>query len=154
MKYDLRRNAGLVARGDSTEEPMDDNYAGVIGFDTVFIAIFIAILNDLHCVAADIGNAYLNSETKEKIYVRAGPEFGKLEGNTLIVVKVLYGLKTSVAKWHEKLADTLRILRYEPSKVDPNLWIKDCGQWYEYIATYVDDLLIFSKDPIQVIKLL
>ena len=69
-------------------------------------------------------------------------------------MKALYGLKKNAARWHEKLSDTLQFLRYEPSKADPNLWIKYCRQWYEYIATYVDNLLIFSKDPIQVIELL
>ena len=64
----------------------------------------------------------------------------------MIVVKGLYGLKTSAERWYKKLADTLRILGYEPSKVDPNLWIKDCGQWYKYIVTYVDDLLITSVE--------
>ena len=27
----------------------------------------------------DIGNAYLEAVTSEKVYIRAGPEFGKLE---------------------------------------------------------------------------
>ena len=43
---------------------------------------------------------------------------------------------------------------YMPSKPDPNLWIKDVGTHYEYIATYVDDILIWSKDPMQIIDTL
>ena len=41
---------------------------------------------------------------------------------------------------------------YAPSKADPDLWILDCGTHYEYIATWVDDLLILSKDPMKVIS--
>ena len=44
--------------------------------------------------ATDVGNAYLEAHTKEKLYVRAGPEFGALEGHVLIIQKALYGLKT------------------------------------------------------------
>jgi hypothetical protein len=40
---------------------------------------------------------------------------------------------------------------YTPSRADPDFWIKDCGTHYEYLATYVDDVLSFSKDPIAVI---
>ena len=31
-------------------------------------------------------------------------------------------------------------------------WIKDCGEWYEYLATYVDDVLVWSKEPMKVIE--
>ena len=43
-------------------------------------------------------------------------------------------------------------LGYRPSYAVTDLWIKDCGDHYEYIATYVDDILAFSKDPLAVIK--
>ena len=41
---------------------------------------------------------------------------------------------------------------FKSSKCDPDLWIKDMGTHYEYIATYIDDLLIVSKDPRPIIK--
>ena len=40
----------------------------------------------------DIGNAYLESFTQEKVCFIAGPEFGALSGYTMIIVKALYGL--------------------------------------------------------------
>jgi hypothetical protein len=41
---------------------------------------------------------------------------------------------------------------YQPSRADPDFWIKDCETHYEYLATYVDDVLSFSKDPMAVIS--
>jgi hypothetical protein len=41
-----------------------------------------------------------------------------------------------------------------PSKAAADLWMKDCGTHYEYIARYVDDIMIFSKDPDAIIKCL
>ena len=38
--------------------------------------------NEMGIWATDIGNAYLESFTKEKVYMRAGPEFGDREGHT------------------------------------------------------------------------
>ena len=34
-----------------------------------------------------------------------------------------------------------------PCRMDPDVWMRDCGDHYEYIGTYVDDLAIASKDP-------
>jgi hypothetical protein len=45
---------------------------------------------------------------------------------------------------------------WAPSYADPNVWIKDLGisHSYEYICTWVDDLLIFFKAPMEIIKTL
>ena len=90
---------------------------------------------------------YLYAKTKEKVYTILGPEYGELGGKVLIFYKSLYGLKTSGARFHEHLSDTLKRLGFRPSKADADLWIKDCGTHYEYIARYVDDILVFSKAP-------
>ena len=41
---------------------------------------------------------------------------------------------------------------FTSSKADTDLWYKDRGDHYEYIATYVDDLLIWSRKPTDIIK--
>ena len=88
-------------------------------------------------------NAFLNGYTKEKIYIVAGPEFGPvLAGRVLIIVRSLYGLRTSAARFHEHLTDNLWKLGFHPSKADPNLFYKDMGDHYEYLVSYVDDVLV------------
>ncbi len=39
----------------------------------------MAAINELDVVMADVGNAYLNAKTREKVYAIAGPKFGKDE---------------------------------------------------------------------------
>jgi hypothetical protein len=34
-----------------------------------------------------------------------------------------------------------------PCKAEPDIWMRRVDNHYEYIATYVDDLAISSKDP-------
>ena len=97
--------------------------------------------------AADVGNAYLEAETKEKVYVIGGPGFGELEGHTLIIHKALYGLRSCGLRWQERFADTLRDMGFVPSKADTDIWMRRNGNIWEYIATYVDDLVIIMKDP-------
>lgn len=151
VKFDLRRKARLVAGGNHTNPIMEDLYSGVIGMDTVRLAFSLATMNNLLVCAADVGNAFLYGTTREKVYVIAGPEFGEHAGKRMIVQKGLYGLKSSAARFHEHLSKKLRKLGFAPSAPDANLWMRDCGDHFEYIATYVDDLLVMSRDPIKII---
>ena len=63
-----------------------------------------------------MGNACLEAETKEKVYIIAGPEFEELEGRVLVVLKALCGLRTSGLRWHERLAECLRDAGFFPCK--------------------------------------
>jgi len=57
--------------------------------------VLLVELNDcLDVWATVIGNAYLEAETQEKVYMIARPESDDLEGHTLIIFKALYGLRT------------------------------------------------------------
>jgi hypothetical protein len=96
---------------------------------------------------------FLYGKTKEKVYITAGTEFGvDLHGENLIIEKSLYGLKTSAARFHEHLSESLLRLGFKKSKHNPDLWMVEKSSHYEYLATYVDDILIWSKDPMAVIR--
>ena len=62
----------------------------------------------------------------------------------MIIDKGLYGLKSSSARFHEHLSAKLRSMGFRPSKADHDLWLRPKDDHYEYIATYVDDILAFS----------
>ena len=104
--------------------------------------------------STDIGNAYLETHTKEKVYIIAGPEFGYREGHVLIVSKALCGLHSSGLRWSERLADVLREMGYFTSKCEKYIWMRDKGDHCEHIAVHVDDLMIASKDPEAIVKIL
>ena len=152
VKFDLRRKARLVAGGHRTDPPPEDVYSGVVMIDSVRLALFLGVLNNLNTCAADVGCAFLHGRTKEKYCIRAGPEFGDRQGKYLIIYGSLYGLRSSAARWHEYLSETLVKMGFKPSKADPDLRIKDCGTHYEYVAIYVDDLIFVSKDPMKYIE--
>ena len=156
VKFDLRKKARLVAGGHKTDPPKEDLYSGVVDLMTIRLCFILAYMNGLICCAGDIGNAFLYGKTREKVYIIAGKEFGPLSGTPMIIDRGLYGLKTSSARFHEHLSAKLRSMGYRPSKADSDLWIIQKGEgdnkWYEYIATYVDDVLVFSKDPMVIIR--
>jgi Reverse transcriptase (RNA-dependent DNA polymerase) len=101
-----------------------------------------------------VGNAYLESFTKEKVYIIAGPKFGDRQGHTLVIVKALYDLKSSGLRWRERFANVLKEMGFSASRAEPDIWMRDKGDHYEYIAVYVDDLLIASQEPNEIVKIL
>ena len=115
---------------------------------------FLAELNKLKLWATDIGNAYLEAETREKLCIHAGPEFGKLQGHTLSIHKALYGLRSSGLRWHLRFADCLREMGFFPCRAEPDIWMRENGESYDYVAIYVDDLAFAMKEPEDFVKTL
>ncbi|MEM1010203.1 MAG: reverse transcriptase domain-containing protein, partial [Myxococcota bacterium] len=147
VKQSGKRKARFVAGGHMTNPPKDSVYSSVVSLRSIRLVTFLAELNGLELMAGDVGNAYLEAHTKEKVCFRAGPEFGELEGQIMVINKALYGLRSSGARFHEKFAATLQSFGFSPSFADPDVWIRDGGSVYEYVCTYVDDLLVAMKDP-------
>ena len=152
VKHDGRYKVRMVAGGHRTSTPVDSVYSGVVSLQGIRVMTFLAELNDMELWGTDIGNAYLESYTKEKVVFIAGPEFGEYEGHTFIIIKAQYGLKTSGARWHDRLFEVLASMGFTPSKAEADIWMRRVGDHYEYIACYVDDLLIVSKDPQAIIN--
>ena len=48
-------------------------------------------------VFTDVGNAYLQALTKEKLYIVGRPEFEELQGHVLVMYKALYGTRSGGA---------------------------------------------------------
>ena len=149
VKHDGRFKARLVADGHLTKEPVESIYSGVVSLRSLRMVVFLSQLNNLEIWGADVGNAYLEAYTDEKLCIIAGPEFKELQGHLLIMVKALYGTRSGGARWHDRLFDILQELKFKPSKADPDVWMRPepGGTCYEYIAVYVDDLAIAAKDP-------
>ena len=84
----------------------------------------IAELNDMNAFTTDIGNGYLTLKTQEKVCIKAGLEFGKLEGHLLIVYKALYGLRSSGKQFEDYLANCLKILRFFQSLAEPQIFMR------------------------------
>jgi hypothetical protein len=89
VKHDGRHKALLVAGGNLTDPSTESVYSVVVSLRGICLVIFLAKLNQLEVWGADVGNAYLESLTKEKVYIIGGPEFGDLAGHTLIIYKAL-----------------------------------------------------------------
>ena len=151
-KVDMRRRARLVVSGNLTPPTTDNAFSGIASLDGVKTVMFLSELNGLQLCAADISSAYLTSRTREKLCIIAGPEFGELEGHTMVMFKACYGSRTGGNRFAEKLADDLMDMDFFQSKFDPAIWMRDCGDHYEYLCTWVDDLIFASRNPMWLMK--
>ena len=75
VKHDGRRKARLVAGGHLTGPPLESVYSGVVSLRGLRLVLFLAELNGLTIWTMDVGNAYLEAKTREKVYIAAGSEF-------------------------------------------------------------------------------
>ena len=153
MDGKFTRKARYVANGNQTAdiEPAW-TYSSVVSRESVRIAFLHAALNDLDVMGCDVSNAYLNAKCREKLWVRAGPEFGNDEGTVMIIRKALYGLKSAGKSWRNMLAESLEAMGWENTIADPDVYRrsgvrKGGNMYYELLLVYVDDILVVSHKP-------
>ena len=106
-------------------------------------------------LCGDIGNAFPNAFTKEKVFIpKAGIEFGEHVGKCIIIKRALYGLCSSAERFHAHLADILRSFGFQQTRFDSDVLIRldKSGEHYEYICTHVDDFMICSKEPERIME--
>ena len=68
----------------------------------------VAALNNLDVKMCDIRSAYLNAETRERLWFTEGQEWGSRAGYKVIIVRALNGLKTSGAKWKKTFSSYIK----------------------------------------------
>ena len=160
MVFDIKldgkftRKARLVADGHKTETPTSSTYSSVVSRESVRIAFLYANLNNLDILSCDVANAYLCADNKERLWLKAGKEFGSDEGSVMIIRKALYGLKSAGNSWHNLMSETILNMGYVNSIADPDVWrrrVRDekGNDYYELLLVYVDDILCVSRKPME-----
>ena len=159
IKMDFTRKARFVAGGHMTETPNSLTYSSVVSRESVKLAFLIAALNGLDIMSCDIGNAYLNAACREKIWFVAGPECGaEICGTPCKLVRALYGLKSSGAAWRALFSAFItNSLDFQPTKIDADVYMRKNHRnggspYYEYLLVYVDDVLVISHAPVDVME--
>ena len=114
----------------------------------------IAAWNGLKILSTDVGNAYLNAECREKVHVKYGKElFGpEHEGKYTVIVRALYGLKSSGASWRHHFTAEIRNMGFKDTKADGDVYRKKSYRdnkmaYYEYMFVYIDDVICISEAP-------
>ena len=140
IKHDGRHKARLVAGGHLTETPTYSVSSSVATLRGLRLILFVAELNNLKVWTTDVGNAYLEAYTQEKVYIVGGPEFRDRGGHVMLIKRALYGLRSSGLMWWDRCSEILSSLGFKGSRAENDIWMRRVGNHYEYIVRYVDDL--------------
>jgi hypothetical protein len=131
----LCRKARFVAGDHTTDTAHASTDASVVLRESVIIAITFADLNDLDVKMDDIENAYLTAPIMEKVWDVLGTEFGDDAGKRALIVRDLYGLKSTSAALMNHLAESMKHLGWNPCHADRDLWMK--------AETFTDDGVLY-----------
>jgi hypothetical protein len=74
-----------------------------------------------------------------------------------MIVRALYGLKSSRAHWHDHMAQMLRDMGDVTCVANHNVWMKakvrpTSDKYWEYILIYSDNILVMSHEPQMVMQ--
>jgi hypothetical protein len=156
----LKRKARFVSDGSQSDVTDIPTYASVVSRDSVRIAFMLAALNGLEMFGADCEGAYLNAKSREKHFVKCGPEFGEHCGRIALIVRALYGTKSAAASWRAMMSGVIEEkLGFTMCRADNDVWFKrgknaDGMDCYHYTLVYSDDLLVVADDPKRYLALL
>src|SRR6266545_4359138 len=107
----------------------------------------IAAKLDLKLWRIDFVGAYLNSLTKEDIYMKQLEGFVEpgFEDHICKLVHTIYGTMQGAHDWYETLTNTYNKLGYTTSRADPCVRYKVDDDGYTLTDTYTDDVFGASK---------
>ena len=122
-----------------TDTPAAITYASVVSREILRFALVLAVLKSLEVKCGDVMNSCITAPITEKVWTILGPEFGADQGKKAIIVRELYGIKSSGAAFRSHLCICMKGLGYTPCLADPDLWYKsevrpdDVFEYYSYI---------------------
>nr|GEX12247.1 zinc finger, CCHC-type [Tanacetum cinerariifolium] len=130
-----------------------DTYALVACIGTIRLLIAMASIHNLIIHQIDVKTTFLNGELEKEVYMNQ-PQGFIMPGNENKVcelIKSLYGLKQAPKQWHQKFDEVLLSSGYLLNQADKYVYSKfDETSKRVIICLYVDDMLIFGSDQVQV----
>ncbi|GKA67815.1 zinc finger, CCHC-type containing protein [Tanacetum coccineum] len=113
----------------------------------------MASIHNLIIHHMDVKTAFLNGELDEEVYMNQPQGFIMLgnENKVCKLIKSLYGLKQAPKQWHQKFYEVVLSNGYLLNQADKCIYSKfnETGKGV-IICLYVDDMLIFGTDQVQV----
>ena len=146
--------ARLVVKGFRQKEGLDyfDTYSPVTRITSIRLLIALAAVYDLQIHQMDVKTAFLNGELEEEIYMEQPEGFivpGQ-ENKVCRLVKSLYGLKQAPKQWHAKFDKVMLSNGFKINECDKCVYIKNTPNHEVIVCLYVDDMLIISKNIIDI----
>lgn len=149
-----RYKSRCVGRGfQQWNSTIDGSFAPVARLGTVRMLLALAALHGLDLWQMDICTAFLNAKlgANDTVYMEVPECYAdQFPDQVLKLNRAIYGLKSAPRLWNKTLDAFFSELGFEPSPVDPCLYIlrkmMDGVEETVYIVVYVDDLCFVSTN--------
>jgi hypothetical protein len=147
----IRYKSRWVVRGFEQREGLDynDTFASVVKPMSYKLLFAIAAAYDLEIEQMDVKTAFLYGDIDVEVYVEQPDGFTASSQSDKVckLRKALYGLKQSPRVWYFTLTTYLESLGFKPLTSDNCIFFDSKGN---YIAVFVDDLLIIGPSLIEI----
>ncbi|GKE79793.1 zinc finger, CCHC-type containing protein, partial [Tanacetum coccineum] len=125
----------------------------VARISTIRLLIALALIHSMIIHQMDVKTTFLNGELEEEVYMNH-PQGFIIPGNENKVcklIKSLYGLKQAPKQWHQKFDEVVLSSGYLLNQANKCVYRKfdETGKGV-IICLYVDDMLIFGTNQVQV----
>nr|GEU79641.1 hypothetical protein [Tanacetum cinerariifolium] len=129
------------------------NNAQVVRISTIRLLIAMTSIHNLIIHQMDVKTTFLNGDLDEEVHMKQPPGFimpGN-ENNVCILIKSLYGLKQAPKQYHQNFDEVVLSNGYLLNLADKWVYSKfdETGKGV-IICLYIDDMLIFNIDQVQV----
>lgn len=144
--------ARYVAKGFNQIPGLDftETYAPTARPETIRLIFALSAQYDCLLHQLDVKSAYLHSEIDEEVYIEQpiGYEQKASDGSKLVckLLKSIYGLKQAAFNWNRNLSKFLAEQNFKRSEHDNCLYFRQCGESFDYIVIWVDDIIIASTN--------
>lgn len=150
-----RYKARLVAKDFTRREGVDFNeiFSLVVKHTSIRVLLSLVAHFNMELEQMDVKTAFLHGDLEEKILMQQpiGYEVQGKEDWVCLLKKSLYGLKQSPMQWYRRFDSFMLKNNFQRSKFDSCVYFKktEYGD-YVYLMLYVDDMLIASRDKVEV----
>jgi hypothetical protein len=138
--YLTKFKARICVRGDLQEPNHHDTYAATLAAKTFRSLMAVAAAFDLEIFQFDAVNAFTNSAMEETVYCEC-PEGFQEAGKCLLLLRALYGLRTSPLLWFKEFSTTLKGFGLE--RIDEEVCLYQ-NEWL-LVFFYVDDIAALCR---------
>lgn len=140
----IKDKVRLVGKGYTQQLGVDYNktWAGVTWLESVRMTAVVVAKHNLNLWWINFVGAYLNSPTKEDIYMKQPEGFVEPDYEDYVckLIHTIYGTMQGGHDWYRTLGETYNQLRYKTSQADPCVWFKK--EDGNYISTLMTSLLL------------
>jgi hypothetical protein len=143
-----RFKARWVAKGFSQIPYIDYNetFAPVVRLENFRLMLAIANVWNLEIHQMDVESAFLQAPITEEIFVEQPEGFRSKKHPDYVcrLRKSLYSIKQAPFEWNRELDSHLRANNFEPTPIDPCIYVLREPGRLAFITVYVDDFTIIS----------